>query len=69
MDPQEDQFAIYQQWFTLLISNPLLQVWDHLVKCIGLVISIVVAATHNTLQTMYPKDRQPYHTSALFGQD
>jgi hypothetical protein len=41
----------------------------HLVKCIGLVISIVVAATHGTLQTVYPKDWQPYHTSALSGQE
>jgi hypothetical protein len=69
IDPQEDQFTIDQQWFTLLIFNPLLQVWDYLVKCIGLIISIVVAATYNILQIMYLKDQQPYHTSALSGQD
>jgi hypothetical protein len=34
-----------------------------------LVISIVVASMHGILQTIYPKDPEPYHTSALTGQD
>jgi hypothetical protein len=68
MDPEE-RFAIDRQRLTSLIANPQPEVRDHLVKCMGLVISIVVAAMQGVLQTVYPKDPQPYHTSALSGQD
>lgn len=68
-DHQPPGFAIDCQCLAALVRNPWPEVWERLMKCMVLVISIVVAATHSILQSIYPKDPEPYHTSALSGQD
>jgi len=55
---------------TFMNAQPLRpEVRQHLLKYMVLVVSIIMTTTHTILQTMYPKDPEPYHTSALFGQD
>jgi hypothetical protein len=61
--------AMECQRLAVLMTNPQPEVRERLLKCMVLVISIIVASTHGILQTIYPKDPEPYHTSALTGQD
>jgi hypothetical protein len=62
-------FAMERQRLAALMTNPRPEVRERLLKCMVLVISIVVASMHGILQMIYPKDPEPYHTSALTGQD
>jgi hypothetical protein len=62
-------FALDHQHLAALMMNPRPEVRERLLKYMALVISIVVAATHSLLQSIYPKDPELYHTSALSGQD
>jgi hypothetical protein len=66
---QPPGFGMDCQHLAALMMNPWPEVREQLLKYMALVISIVVTATHSLLQSIYPKDPEPYHTSALSGQD
>jgi hypothetical protein len=49
-------FGMDCQHLAALMMNPWPEVREQLLKYVALVISIVVTATHNLLQSIYPKD-------------
>jgi hypothetical protein len=60
---------IDQAHLAALMTDPRPEIRERIQRLCPLIIGVIVNAACNAVQTLYPKDREPYHTSALSGQD
>jgi hypothetical protein len=71
MDPQLAAlpYAMDPQHLAALVMHPRPEAQHRFIKYMALIFSILITATHSVLESMYSKDPEPYHTSALSGQE